>query len=245
METDKTGGWDGVAEQWIAGQGDSGDQSRRMILDPCLDPILLPHIDGKKVLDVGCGEGRYCRKLAASGAIVTGIDPVERFIDRARSLDPESSYILGGGESLPFESGEFNAVLTYLTLVDILDYKTAIAEMCRVLAPGGRLFMVTVSNMASTTGTWVKDENGNRLYRKVDRYMEEFSIEVPMGGYNIINHHRPLSAVLSSFFAEGLVMDGFFEPLPPPDSDWYREEHRVPTFQVIRFQKTRCLAPPM
>lgn len=238
MEIDSTGGWAGVTEDWISAQGDAGDHSRRLIIDPCLDPLILPSAAGKRILDVGCGEGRYCRKLTAQGAIVTGIDPVERFISRARDLDQTGRYVLGGGQNLPFEDGEFDAVLSYLSLVDILDYNSAIAEMCRVLRPKGTLFLVTVSNMASATPAWVKDASGNRLFRAVDRYMDEFSIEVDMGGYTIINHHRALSVVLGCFFKWGMIVDGFWEPLPSRETASYRDEHRVPTFQIIRFQKS-------
>lgn len=234
--SDAIGGWQASARGWIESQEEEGDPSGREILDPCLDSLILPRVKGKKVLDVGCGEGRYGRRLARQEAIVAGVDPVELFINRAKTLHPEGDYRIGFGEALPFEKQEFDIVLSYLALVDIPDYKSAIDEMARVLRPGGGLFYVTVSNMASTSDGWVKDSEGNRLYRTVDRYMEDFSLHLNwLSG--ITNYHRPLSAILDQFFKNGLVMDLFHEPLPPKTSSWYPEEFRCPTFQIMRFKK--------
>ena len=229
------GGWDVSAKAWIEGQGELGDTSRRLILDPCIDP-LLADVHGLSILDVGCGEGRYVRKLASRGAIVTGIDPVQEFIEVAQTRLPTGTFIKAFGESVPVPDASFDIVLSYLSIVDISDYKAGIREMCRVLKPGGRIVVATVSNVASTTDGWVKDASGAKLYRTVDRYMEEFSMDLAWMGIEIVNFHRPLSAILAVFFQCGLVMDGFYEPLPPVDDPWYCDEHRVPTFQVMTFR---------
>lgn len=229
-------GWESSAEAWIALQGDEGDTSRRLILDPSLERIFAD-VTGMRVLDVGCGEGRYCRKLRALGASPVGIDPVETLISRALQLDPDGHYHLGSAERLPFDDASFDIVLSYLTLVDVEDDLAAISEMCRVLKPGGEVVVVTVSNMASTSATWVKDEAGNRLYRTVDRYMESFAMELSWGGLSIVNFHRPLSRTLTGFFDQGLVLTRFLEPLPPADSEHYEAEFRVPTFQLYTLRK--------
>lgn len=231
-------GWESSAEAWIALQGDEGDVSRRLILDPALEPIFAD-VSGKSVLDVGCGEGRYCRKVRARGALPVGIDPVVSFVERARQLDPQGEYHVGGAESLPFADASFDIVLSYLTLVDVEDDLNAISEMCRVLGPGGEVVVVTVSNMASTSDTWVKEEQGNRLYRTVDRYMENFAMELSWGGLNVVNFHRPLSRTLTTFFSHGTVLTRFLEPLPPSHSEHYEAEFRVPTFQIYSLAKMR------
>lgn len=227
--------WESSAEAWIALQGEQGDTARRLILDPAIEPFFL-NVAGMRILDVGCGEGRYCRKLAAKGALVTGIDPTIRFIEQARALDPSGDYRVASATELPFEVGSFDTVLSYLSLIDIEDDEKAIAEMCRVLEPGGKVVVVTIANVASTSDGWVKDGEGSRLYRTVDRYMESFELELSWGGLNIINYHRPLSKILGQFFARGLVMTHFLEPLPPTDSEHYADEVRVPTFQVFVMQ---------
>ncbi len=230
-------GWKASAEAWISQQGDKGDWARQNILDPGLEP-LLGNLHGKRILDVGCGEGRYCRLLAEKGAITTGLDPVEEFIALAKQRHPEGAYHQGFAEFLPFPSQEFDLVVSYLTLVDILDFRSAILEMSRVLKPDGRILVATISNIASPTdGGWVKDEDGRRLYRAVDRYMEEFTLHLEWQGISIENYHRPLSAIMEAFFRAGLVLTRFLEPLPPKDSREYADEFRAPNFQIMEFAK--------
>jgi hypothetical protein len=67
--------------------------------------------------------------------------------------------------------------------------------------------------------------------------MEHFAMRLEWSGLRIINYHRPLSAILRGFFESGLVMDGFYEPLPDPNSPSYEDEHRVPNFQIYKLQK--------
>lgn len=223
--------WIHSADAWITDQGAHGDWSRRVILDPTLAEII-PSLRGKKVLDLGCGEGRYSRVLQDRGAVVTGIDPVPQFIDHARSLDPQSTYVEGQAEKLPFDDNSFDLVLSYLSIVDIVDLQAASQEIARVVRDHGELIIVTISNVASTTSNWVKDEDGNNLFRKVDRYMEHFSMDLEWRDIRIRNYHRPISYILGLFLDQGFVLTQFLEPLPDPSDPNYEDEFRVPTFQV-------------
>jgi ubiquinone/menaquinone biosynthesis C-methylase UbiE len=232
---DEIGGWKASAQAWIDSQAEAGDYSRRAILDPALETIL-GDVAGLAVLDVGCGEGRYSRHLARKGASVTGIDPVDTFIERARSLHPEGTYLVSGGEALTLPDRSSDLILSYLSLIDIPDYRAAIREMARVVKADGRIVLVTISNVASTTDRWIKDEQGRKLYRAVDRYMEEFALDLEWSNIRVRNYHRSLSAILQPFLEQGLVVDGFYEPLPDPDDAGYANEHRVPSFQIVTFR---------
>lgn len=227
--------WTSSASAWVASQGEDGDKSRREILDPALDR-LLADVQGLRILDVGCGEGRYARKLAAQGALVTGLDPIPAFLRIASELGREQ-YVLGSGEQIPFKDGSFDVVLSYLSLVDIPDDAAASREMVRVLKRGGRLVVVTVSNMASPTAEWVKDAQGKKLYRTVDDYMDCRPMRLAWKGIDIVNYHRPLSRTIGQFLEAGTVLTTFLEPLPSPNSPEYADEYRVPTFQILEFGK--------
>lgn len=228
--------WIASADAWIAAQGAEGDWSRREVLDPALEQIFA-NIAGKTVLDLGCGEGRYARILKGKGALVTGIDPVPAFITHARSLDSVSTYVEGVTEHLPFADDAFDIVLSYLSLIDIADLEAAAQEITRVLHPGGQLVIVTISNVASTTPGWIKDDAGNKLYREVDRYMEHFHMDLAWDDIKIRNYHRPLSYILGLFLNRRFVLTQFIEPLPPPSDANYADERRVPTFQLFCLQQ--------
>jgi SAM-dependent methyltransferase len=236
LESEELSLWRKSAEAWVRSQGEEGDSSRREILDPALDGIW-PALTGKRVLDVGCGEGRYCRKLSLLGAETWGVDPVAEFIELARKRHPGGEYRVGSAESLEFASDSFDFTLSYLSLVDIPRDDLAASEMVRVTKPGGEIVVVSLSNLASPTENWVKDASGTKLYRTVDRYMDEFPLELAWSGISIRNYHRPLSRTLSAFLSQGAVLTRFLEPLPDAASPQYADEWRVPTFQIYSFRK--------
>ena len=62
----------------------------------------------QRALDVGCGEGRFCRMLKRNGVDVTGIDPTPTLIARARACDADGSYVEGAAEHLPFDNETFD-----------------------------------------------------------------------------------------------------------------------------------------
>ncbi len=103
--------------------------------------------DGHRVLDVGCGEGAVARRLAATGALVVGIDPLPGAIAVARDAGgPEGSvptYLEGSAEALPFEDASFDTVIFINSLhhipVDAMDL--ALEQAARVLRPAGNLYV--------------------------------------------------------------------------------------------------------
>lgn len=228
--------WEESAAAWIADMGDQGDYSRRVVLDPHLDS-LLGNVSGLSVLDVGCGEGRYCRILRAKGALPVGLDPTEALLQHAQIRDPEGDYRLGRGEELPFSDGTFDLVVNYLSLVDTERFREAICEMARVCRPEGRVLLVNISNFSSPRPDWVRGESGEKLYRAVDRYMEEFATPIEWRNIRIVNYHRPLSAIMSAFLETGLVLTSFTEPLPPATDPYYDQYRRAPYFQVMLWRK--------
>jgi SAM-dependent methyltransferase len=193
------------------------------------------------MLDVGCGEGRFSRLLRSHGVPVTGIDPTGALLDVARQRDAETEYLEGIAEALPFESGRFDLVVSYLTLLDIPDIARAIPEMVRVLKPGGRLLVANLNgfNTAAMEHGWVLDAAGQPLHYAFDRYSEERAVWVEYRGIRILNYHRPLSGYMRLFLDLSLRLTHFSEPLPvsgapEPRASRYR---RVPWFCVMEWVK--------
>lgn len=206
---DSGNGWDDSAEAWIADMGDEGDFSRRHVLDaPMLDRIR--GFSFSQALDVGCGEGRFCRMMAGLGIATTGIDPTARLIGAARARDPQGCYIQAQAEALPFADHSFDLVVSYLTLIDIDDAKAAISEMARVLRPGGKLLIANL-NSFSTAGAWQGEGDGSRGYL-IDNYLEPRAEWVSWRGILIRNWHRPLSAYMQMLLGGGLQLVHFDEP---------------------------------
>jgi SAM-dependent methyltransferase len=190
-------------------------------------------------LDVGCGEGRFCRLLSEMGIKPVGIDPTRAFIEAARQLDPAGLYDVGTAESLLFQDGAFDLVVSYLSLVDIENVGRAVAEMARVLAPGGALL---IANLAShnSAGRWLKDQNGQAIGYVVDRYLEERPIRQQWAGIDIVNWHRPLSTYMQILLNNRLRLTFFDEPTPAPGQDGTEGRYaRAPWFVVMEWRKDR------
>ena len=104
---------------------------------------------GLAVLDVGCGGGYSCELLAKRGARAFGIDLSEACIqaarDHARQSGLDIDYQVGVGEALPYSPEMFDAVICVDVLEHVADAKQVVAEVFRVLKPGGQFFFDTIN----------------------------------------------------------------------------------------------------
>jgi len=96
---------------------------------------------GKTALEVGCGGGMLSEEIARMGFTTVGIDPSERSLEVARQHTAAAgsgiSYLTGAGESLPFPDRSFDAVFCCDVLEHVRDVPRVVAEISRVLKPGG------------------------------------------------------------------------------------------------------------
>lgn len=234
-----TDGWTDSADAWLASLGDEGDFSRRWVLDaPMMARALAPRPE--RALDIGCGEGRFCRMLRAEGVETVGIDPTPALLAQARARDPAGDYRDGRAEALDFADESFDLVVSYLTMIDIPDIRAAIPEMVRVLKPGGRLLIANLTsfNTAGLGGLgWIRTANGKPAYA-MDRYLEERAEWITWAAIRIINHHRPLETYMSLLLDQGLILTHFAEPAPhggdPAIADKYR---RAPWLMMMEWRK--------
>jgi SAM-dependent methyltransferase len=95
---------------------------------------------GRRVLDVGCGTGRFAAALRERGARVWGVDPSPEMVARARERGVTAK--VAEAERLPFKPGWFERATMWL-VVHLVDRPRAFGEVARVLAPGGLLAVAT------------------------------------------------------------------------------------------------------
>jgi 2-polyprenyl-6-hydroxyphenyl methylase/3-demethylubiquinone-9 3-methyltransferase len=104
---------------------------------------------GKSLLDVGCGGGILAEDFARLGCHVTGVDPSEPSLDAARQHAEQEglqiTYQQSGGEALPFEDAAFDIVCCCDVLEHVDDVDDVVAEISRVLRPGGVFFYDTIN----------------------------------------------------------------------------------------------------
>ncbi|MDO5613812.1 MAG: class I SAM-dependent methyltransferase [Paracoccus sp. (in: a-proteobacteria)] len=223
-------GWANSAAAWIAAQGETGDFGRQHVLDR----PMLARLRGRgfaRALDVGCGEGRFCRMMRAQGIAATGIDPTEALIDEACRRDPDGDYRVGRAESLDFSDNSFDLAISYLSLIDIPDACAGLAEMARILRPGGTLLIANLNGFA-TAGQRLGD---GRMV--IDDYLTERAAWLQWDGIRMRNWHRPMQYYMSALLDLGLILRHFAQPSPSGGDPAKVARHvRIPYFHIMEWQ---------
>lgn len=92
-----------------------------------------------RVLDVGCGTGHLCRRLADRGARIWGIDVCANLLSRARTMAPDAGLVRADAMEIPFGDASFDLATSVLLLHYLKAPDRCLRELFRVLQPGGRL----------------------------------------------------------------------------------------------------------
>jgi ubiquinone/menaquinone biosynthesis C-methylase UbiE len=256
--TSEIQGWEQLSAWYDSKHGETGDLWHRSLIDPVLIH-LVGMVNGKRILDLGCGNGYLARRFAREGAAVTAIDASPGMIERALAHDPESKlgidYRLSSASNLgPLEDGTFDIVFANMSLMDIEDAEAAIGEVARVLKTRGR-FVASISHPCFDNGkdsAWIMEktigDNGleTKLCRKITRYRQRSSQLYPwrISDYQrgwTRGYHRPLNWYASAFKSAGLAITALEEPEPmtefleeESDSRWFLEVPLHIVFEAIK-----------
>jgi len=173
---------------------------------------LAGDVTGRRILDAGCGSGPLFAALRDRGAIVTGIDASAGMLEQARrrlgaAADLQLADLAG---PLPFPDGSFDDVVASLVLHYLEDWSPTLAELQRVLTPGGRL-IVSVDHPSAI---YLADRlaGGKTSYFETRQRTEEWT----MGGQTtqLTFWDRPLHAMTDAFTAAGFRINAISEPPP-------------------------------
>ena len=242
--------WDQIADAWAERVRTGTDHNRVHVLDPAT-LALLGDVSGKRILDASCGEGRFARMMATRGAHVTAVDISPRMIELARREEQAQllgiEYHVGDLADLSFlPAGGFDVALSYMCLIDVADYRAAIAQIARVLRRGGR-FVFSISHPCFTMpgSDWERSvpnsfRDADKLYRKVDNYFQRTATPLkiwPTFPAQTTHHHRPLSDYAAALRDAGFLIRDLVEPTPDlklvEQLDYWREWFRAPPFVIF------------
>lgn len=173
---------------------------------------LLGDVSGRRVLDAGCGSGPLTEGLRDRGAVVSGFDVSPAMVELAsRRLGEEVDLRVADlGGPLPFADAEFDDVVASLVLHYLEDWTQPLAELRRVVRPGGRL-LVSVNHPAAYA---IVHPDGD--YFAVTRYSEDYTFDGEVVWLTF--WHRPLHAMADAFAAAGFRIRTVSEPPPAPDT---------------------------
>jgi ubiquinone/menaquinone biosynthesis C-methylase UbiE len=234
--------WNAFAKAWIEMTAGRGDPHRVGLLDPWMLGAC-GDVTGKDVIDLGCGEGRFARMLAERGARVLGVDFSDvMFIAANRHPMDHVRYAVGDMSRLrDIGDASFDLAVSYVSLVDVVDYRAAIAEAFRVLRPGGRFVACNLAPMVTAGNRWIKTPAGEKTSFYLDNYRDESARQMTMCGATVKNFHRTLSSYMAAFLEAGFVLRSLREPVPSADQvknyPQIADNLRVPLFQIFQLDK--------
>ncbi len=219
------GDWDAEADDYLREHGDFLGDDRFVWCPEGVDEAdvrWLGQVRGRRVLELGCGAGQCSRWLARQGAEVVGLDLSWRMLQHSRRLDEETSVdvplVCATVTALPCADAAFDLVCSaFGALPFVVDLRCALAEVARVLRPGGRcVFSVVhpVRRMFPDDPT----ESGltvQRSYFDRSAYVEVDDEARP----TYVEPHHTLGDWLAAIVDAGLVLHALQEPEWPAGHD--------------------------
>jgi SAM-dependent methyltransferase len=139
---------------------------------------------GDRVLDVACGSGLALELAALRGAACTGIDASPRLIAVARDRNPEADLQVGDMRTLPWDDGSFDVVTSFRGIWGTTP--EVVAEVRRVLAPGGRLGITVWGHIKRSPGAWALAPFALASEPKVERQAQMVALGRPGAGEELL-----------------------------------------------------------
>jgi SAM-dependent methyltransferase len=229
--------WETHAGWWQDGFTNGADPEYEEQILPLTAECLA---GARRVLDIGCGEGQVSRLAVKIGAErVTGVDPTMAQLVVARERGGGPEYARAEATALPFPDASFDAVVVCLVFEHIIDHRAAIAEIARVLEPGGRfLFMLNHPLLQAPNSGWVIDHINDEQYWRVGDYLvEDVDMEELGLGVKLPFVHRPLSQYINAMAHNRLLIERMEEPAPPEGflarAEEYRDAATIPRLLLL------------
>lgn len=211
---------------------------------------LLPALNGKSAISIGCGSGEDCNQLRLRGAKVTGVDISKSLIGIAKDSYPECNFQVMDMESLKFDDESFDFAYSSLAIHYLEDWTKALQEAFRILKPGSNyLFSCGHPVLSAAEHTkeddevseyqlgYVKDKVTNKT-TVIGDYVNRRSVNIN----DWICWHKSIGEICSEIAAAGFVIEVIHEPKPlekmkdiaPND---YAVLTKIPNFVIFKLKK--------
>ncbi len=203
---------------------------------------LFPPLQGKRVLDLGCGYGWHCKFAEEQGASwVLGIDLSEKMIEEAKRKNSGSriSYRICGISEYEFPKGEWDCVISNLALHYIDDLGPVYQKVFQTLKPGG-VFLFNIEHPIFTSGVgqeWIYSEEGKIQCWPIDNYFLPGKRHTNFLGHDVVKYHHTLTQIFMGLLDHGFSLEAIKEAEPPKemmDIPGMKDELRRPMMLLVK-----------
>lgn len=206
---------------------------------------MFPPLEGKSILDLGCGYGWHCQYAAEQGAAeVLGIDLSPQMLKEAqtRNPGPKITYRVCGIEAYEYPDNRWDCVVSNLALHYIADLDGVFIRVFQTLKPGG-VFLMNIEHPVFTAGVhqdWVYADDGKPLYWPVDDYFRPGERVTRFLGCEVRKQHHTLTQILMGLVNAGFELQAVEEAQPPEEMMSFpgmADELRRPMMLLVRARK--------
>lgn len=198
---------------------------------------VLGDVKNLNILDAACGPGTLTVQLLDAGATVTGFDISQKCLKLAKKITNGRARLLHAdlAAPLPFESGQFDLVVSSLAMDYVYDWQLPVQEFYRVLKYGGRLVMSIVHPMGAATWYAINNVFGVQKVSNVWRGFGGDPVEVPA-------YYRSFEEILKPFLNSKFQLSKIVEAKPGENMQvayptQYERYLKSPAFLVIEAKK--------
>ena len=208
---------------------------------------LLPNLDGKAVVDLGCGFGEHCKEYVRLGAkVVCGIDISSKMLEVARNVNADEKIIYRemAIENINDLDMKFDLVVSSLAFHYVKDFDKVTKEIYKLLNDDGYLIFSQehpFSTSFSSGERWTRNEKGEVLFANISNYSCDGPRESSWFIDNISKYHRTFSSIINTLVKNGFVIETFVEPIADEtiihDYPRFKDLIHKPDFLIIKAKK--------
>lgn len=209
---------------------------------------MFPNLEGKSVLDLGCGYGWHCKYAVENNAKeVVGIDSSEKMLGKAREInnDVKIEYMNSSIEEVVIKKDYFDVVISSLVFHYIKDFNSVCKKVYDGLKDDGDFVFSVEHPIFTAEGKqeWYSDDAGDIMHWPVDNYFIEGKRTSNFLGEEVIKYHKTLTTYINTLLKCGFEIKEVIEPMPPKEMleeiHGMKDELRRPMMLLISARKRK------
>ena len=208
---------------------------------------MLPDLQGKRVLDLGCGAGENCKEFVARGAVaVVGTDISKKMnqLAKAQVIHPTVLFRVCAMEDIARIEGRFDIVVSSMAIHYVEDLPKLLMDVHNLLESGG-VFLFSQEHPFTTApidgSKWIRDDEDRIDHYRLRDYMLGGFRSVQWLDHKVEKYHRTFSEIINALVSVGFIIEELKEPIASETTrarlPSYQKTIHKPNFLLVRARK--------